>query len=258
MKTIAVLLLLTAISAPAQANPMSSVLPDSIIRLAANESEEPADPIEEELAREAAKLEMQEDLTRQIDGPLEAFSNTVSRTLEARGAAAQAAADDIYKAETAKCRLNGVRDFVSEREYFLNHAVLTAGVNSINPLREALLGKATYVRVTFPSSTPPDPTEEVTALIEDAGKKIKALNADFNVACADMQKKMGTLPATEASKMQALSAELQKKNDALSLQVKEVVDALNQKVNALDAPLANWAVESLKNAKPQKGPAAQD
>ena len=239
MKTIAALLLLTAIGASAQAHPISSIPNDSIIRPAANESEEPTDPSEEDLAREAAKLEMQEDLTRQIDGPLEAFGNTISRTLEARGVAAQTAADDIYKAETAKCRLNGVRDFVSEREYFLNHTVMTAGVDGINPLREALLGKATYVRVTFPSSTPPDPTEEVTALIEDAGRKIKALNADFNAACADTHKKMGALPATEASKVQALNAELQKKNDALSLQVKEVVDALNQKVNALDAPLAD-------------------
>ncbi len=83
MKTIAALLLLTAISAPAQARPVSRDAIDSIMRLAANESEEPADPLEEELAREAAKLEMQEDLTRQIDGPLEAFGNTVSRTLEA-------------------------------------------------------------------------------------------------------------------------------------------------------------------------------
>jgi hypothetical protein len=203
-------------------------------------------------------MEADEDLSIQIDAPLQVFINTLSETMEARAVAAQAVADEIYKAETAGCRLNGVREHVTDREAFLSSAMLETGEKSVGDLRRTLTGKGTFFKVTFSSSTPPDPTDKILPLIRDAGGQIKALNVTFNAACAEIHRSMTALPATDTAKMQALTVELQQRNETLSHRVKQIVDQLNQQVSMLDAPLVDWAVQSLKGAQPQDRPAAQD
>jgi hypothetical protein len=144
------------------------------------------------------------------------------------------------------------------QDAFLSSAMLISGAKSISDLRLELKNKGTFFKVTFSSSTPPDPTEQVIPLLKSAGEKIKILTTTFNLACAEIQEARKSLSPSDTARMEAQTAELQRKNEALSLQVKQIVDELNQQASAIDTSLLDWAAQSLRNAHPQEGPAAQD
>lgn len=220
-----------------------------LIRIASGEDGD-MDPEEMEaaLAKEQARQDAMEDLERQVSAPLGAFSATYEKTLQARDEAVQKAAQSI---DGGGCNLMAAGKLMGASDEFVASNALKAAKKDVDSLRSALTDKASFYKVTFTSSTPPDTTAKVLSLLSEAAAKIKGINAEYSTLCASYEQQIAKIPVTDGAKMMAVSSERLKRESEMSAQVQQLVDNLNKQIDAADAPLIAWAVQPLKSAQPK-------
>jgi hypothetical protein len=214
------------------------------ILAASNEDKElNPDDMEAALAKEQGRQEAIEDLEKQISGPLAAFNSVLKASIEMREAETHELLDSVFKPD---CNLSAVENL---RRGFIASSAARRGKAEIASIRADLIEQAKLYKVTFLLKAPSDPTSKILQVLHDTATKVRAINTEYASICTSSQQQLSKTVVTDAKKMMAVSSEMQAKESSLRAQVIQLIEDLNKEVDALDAPLVDWALQPLKNAK---------